>query len=100
MNTVKKLSGAAIATAAASLLLAGCSTMDSSPNVSETKMTKSATPSANEAKVHCGGVNACKGQSACNTANNACQGQNSCKGQGWIPLTKDECDVKGGEVLS
>lgn len=34
-----------------------------------------------DAKIHCSGVNACKGQSACKTANNACKGQNSCKGR-------------------
>jgi hypothetical protein len=33
---------------------------------------------------HCMGANACKGQSACKTANNACQGQNACKGHGYI----------------
>ena len=90
MNVVKKLSGATIATAAASLLFVGCSTMDSTPS----------TPSANEATVvHCGGVNACNGKSACSTAHNACKGQNSCKGKGWLPLTQDECEAKGGEVL-
>jgi len=36
-------------------------------------------------------VNACKGQSACKTANNGCKGQNSCKGQGFLELTKKEC---------
>ena len=32
--------------------------------------------------VKCGGVNACKGQSACKGATNSCKGQNACKGQG------------------
>jgi hypothetical protein len=49
------------------------------------------TAGATEAKVHCEGVNACKGQSACKTANNACKGQNSCKGQGFVELTQKEC---------
>jgi hypothetical protein len=49
--------------------------------------------SAAEAKVKCEGVNACKGQSACGTANNACQGQNKCKGEGYLMLTKAECDA-------
>lgn len=44
-----------------------------------------------EAKIHCTGVNACKGQSACKSANNACKGQNSCKGQGFLEMTKEEC---------
>jgi len=48
---------------------------------------------ADEAKVKCEGVNACKGKSSCATAKNACSGQNSCKGQGYLSLTKAECDA-------
>ena len=44
-----------------------------------------------EDKIHCSGVNACKGQSACKSANNACKGQNSCKGQGFLEMTQKEC---------
>jgi hypothetical protein len=44
-----------------------------------------------EAKIHCDGVNACKGQSACKSANNACKGQNSCKGKGFLEMTAKEC---------
>ena len=44
-----------------------------------------------EAKTQCAGVNACKGQSACKSANNACKGQNSCKGQGFLEMSKKEC---------
>jgi hypothetical protein len=51
------------------------------------------TAGAEEAKVQCTGVNSCKGQSACKTANNACKGMNSCKGQGFLELTKKECDA-------
>ena len=47
--------------------------------------------SAEEAKVHCMGVNGCKGQSACKTASNACKGQNSCKGTGFVEMTDKEC---------
>lgn len=72
-----KISGAAVATAAA-LLFASVSTPVSA---------------ADEAKVKCEGVNGCKGQSACATATNACQGQNSCKGHGYLMLTKAECDA-------
>jgi hypothetical protein len=49
------------------------------------------TAQAEEAKVVCDGVNACKGQSACKTAHNECKGQNGCKGQGFLELTKKEC---------
>ena len=44
----------------------------------------------------CMGANACKGQSACATANNACQGMNACKGQGFVMMSKDECEAAGG----
>jgi hypothetical protein len=50
-------------------------------------------------KIRCGGINSCKGQSACNTAKNSCKGQNACKGQGWVPATDKECKDKGGTVL-
>jgi len=46
---------------------------------------------AKEAKIHCLGVNACKGKSACKSANNACKGQNSCKGKGFLEMTAKEC---------
>jgi hypothetical protein len=51
------------------------------------------------AEVHCAGINSCKGQSACKTANSACKGQNSCKGQGWLPAKSAKaCEAKGGTV--
>lgn len=46
---------------------------------------------ASDAKIHCTGVNACKGQSACKSASNACKGQNSCKGKGFLEMTAKEC---------
>lgn len=49
------------------------------------------TAQAEEAKVVCEGVNACKGQSACKTAQSECKGLNGCKGQGFLELTKKEC---------
>jgi hypothetical protein len=52
------------------------------------------------AKVHCGGINSCKGQSGCKTAKNACAGQNGCKGEGYTELTAEECQAKGGKVLA
>ena len=48
-------------------------------------------PKAAAATIHCTGVNACKGQSACKSANNACKGQNSCKGKGFLEMTQKEC---------
>jgi hypothetical protein len=55
---------------------------------------------ADEAKVQCGGVTGCKGQSDCKTATNACKGQNSCMGQGFKELTKSDCEKKSGKILN
>ena len=46
-----------------------------------------------DGKIHCAGVNSCKGQSACKSANNACKGQNSCKGKGFLEMSKADCDA-------
>ncbi len=78
MITAKKLTGLALATAAAGLFATAVISTASA---------------AEEAKVHCEGVNSCKGQSACQSAHNSCKGQNSCKGKGWLYLTKAECDA-------
>lgn len=60
-----------------------------------------ATSSAGEtAKVHCQGVNSCKGKGACNSASNSCAGKNSCKGKGWVELSEKECKAKGGTVVA
>lgn len=78
MMTAKKLTGLAMATAAAGLFATAAMS----------------TASAAEAgKVHCDSVNSCKGQTACQTASNACKGQNSCKGKGWLYMSKAECDA-------
>ena len=74
----KKLTGLALATAAATLFVSA----GMAPAFAK-----------EEAKVHCDGVNACKGHSACQTATNACKGQNSCKGKGWLLLSKSGCDA-------
>jgi hypothetical protein len=77
MLMTKSASGAAIATAAA--LLFGVASI---------------TPaSADEAKIHCDGVNSCKGQSSCKSTSNSCKGQNSCKGKGFVEMTQKQCDA-------
>lgn len=53
-----------------------------------------------EAKVHCYGVNTCKGTSACKTAHNECKGQNGCKGQGFKELTAKQCTAAGGTLTA
>jgi len=50
-----------------------------------------------EAKIHCEGVNSCKGKSDCATAENECKGLNSCKGKGYLSLTQAECDAAKSE---
>ncbi len=51
-------------------------------------------------QVHCQGVNTCKGQSMCRTANNTCKGLNSCKGQGWVMMSAEACQKAGGTIVS
>ena len=58
------------------------------------------TAQADEAKVKCEGVNACKGQSSCKSAKNSCKGMNSCKGQGFLDLTKAQCDAAKAKAKS
>jgi len=94
MKTASKLTGLSLATAAATLLLAGCS--DSTNNASNTV---EKAPEAKVASVKCSGINSCKGTGACGSATNACAGQNSCKGKGWIKASKADCETKGGTVI-
>jgi hypothetical protein len=48
---------------------------------------------AAEATIKCTGVNACKGQSACKSLKNSCKRMNSYKGQGFLEMTKAQCDA-------
>ena len=87
MTSKSKLSGLALATAAAALFSTGA-------------VISSGVAQAEEGKVHCGGLNSCKGESACATASSSCKGQNACKGQGWLPkASAEECEAAGGTVL-
>jgi hypothetical protein len=78
MTHGKKLSSLALATAAAVMF-------------STAPLT--AANAADEAKVKCEGVNACKGTGACQTAANGCAGKNACKGASFLMLSKAECDA-------
>ena len=82
MNNVKKITGLAIAAAAAAMFVAAPAAM----------------AAKHEGNVHCTGVNACKGKSDCKTASNACKGMNACKGQGMNPMSEKDCKAKGGKV--
>ena len=84
MNATSKMTGAALAAAAAALFA--------------TASTGTAV-AADEATVKCAGVNSCKGSGACKTAKNDCAGKNGCKGQGWVKATEKECTAKGGSVV-
>jgi hypothetical protein len=93
MNTMQKMTGALLASAAAGLILAGC-TGNGAKSVS-------ADTGAKAKKVgmfQCHGANACKGTSSCKTATSQCKGLNSCKGKGWIPHSKSNCVSAGGVV--
>jgi hypothetical protein len=72
------------------------------PASGDTAAPAAGTPAQPEkvAKVHCGGINECKGKSGCATAKNACAGQNGCKGQGYTELSAEECQAKGGKILA
>jgi len=76
-------SGAAIAAAAATLILSGAAAV-------------APASAASDGKVHCFGVNSCKGQGGCKTSMNDCKGMNSCKGHGWVEKTAAECEAAGG----
>ncbi len=77
-------SGAALAVAAVSLALVGAAT---------------AQTSATTAKVHCLGINSCKGKSDCHSPKNACKGMNACKGKGWnFAESAKACEDAGGTV--
>lgn len=88
MNQVKKLSGVALVSAAATLLLAGVSATSVSADTMKA------------AEIKCSGINSCKGTGACASATNACAGQNSCKGHGWVKATAEECKAKGGTEVT
>ncbi|MEJ7599927.1 MAG: hypothetical protein WKG01_18620 [Kofleriaceae bacterium] len=110
--------GTMIALAAASLFTTACKKSEPSSNKpptteanpSDTKPAASGTtptsdkPAATDekmAKVHCQGVNDCKGKGACKSTANACAGQNGCKGKGFVDIaSEDECKTKGGTVTA
>jgi len=83
-----KTTGSLVAAAAAGLIMTGCASMGGGDG----KMAKAD-------GVHCYGINSCKGNTSCKSANNDCKGQNSCKGKGWLKTSsKTECSEKGGTV--
>ncbi len=79
---VMKLTGIALATAAAGLFATAAIP---------------AFAAKHEGNVMCQGVNACKGKADCATATNACKGQNACKGKGVMQMSVKDCKAKGGK---
>ena len=79
---VNKTTGAALALAAAGLF-AGA---------------PMAAHAGDDSKVHCYGVNKCKGHNDCKTADNACKGHAACKGHGFVSMSEHACDAVGGKV--
>jgi len=77
MNRNRRLMGAALATAAATLFVAGV------PGI--------AADDSATVKVKCYGANACKGQAECKTSMNSCKGHNSCKGKGFVMMDEKSC---------
>jgi hypothetical protein len=72
--------GMSMASAAASLLLGGAVVARAADKAG--------------GQVHCSGVNACKGQGACASA------QNACKGKGFVNMSGgDECTKAGGKII-
>ena len=53
---------------------------------------------AEEAMVHCYGINGCKGQNDCKTAENACKGQAVCKGHGFKAMPAAQCLKSNGVI--
>jgi hypothetical protein len=52
-------------------------------------------------KVHCFGINSCKGKSECAVeGKSGCSGKNACKGQGWVTVASaKKCTAKKGTVV-
>src|SRR5258708_10379368 len=63
------------------------------------KVVAARAPEAKEGDIGCGGINSCKGTTACTTAYNACTGQNYCKGRCYPNAPAKECQARGGVPL-
>ena len=88
MSSTSRLTGVAIAAAAATLFVAGCANMGAGAQTAD----------SGAVKVKCYGANACKGQAECKTGMNDCKGHNACKGQGFMSLTEKACVERLGRT--
>ncbi len=92
MITTPTTKGFQLATAAAALAFSAFAIAATAPAGSSGKAVAAGD------KVHCYGINSCKGTADCKTANNACKGQGSCKGQGFKGIAAAECLKEGGTI--
>ncbi|MFI5348935.1 MAG: hypothetical protein ACHQ2Z_05280 [Elusimicrobiota bacterium] len=75
---------------------------DAAPKGGDQPMPVKKAPSKKAAgKVHCFGINSCKGKSECAVeGKSGCTGKNECKGQGWISVSSaKKCTAKKGTVV-
>lgn len=80
---------AVLASAVASMFLAGAAQAKGKAN----KKTSSV--------VKCAGINECKGHGSCSGADNSCKSQNECKGKGWQETKSAKaCTDQGGSVVA
>lgn len=50
-------------------------------------------------KVHCYGLNKCKGTGDCGGKGHTCAGMNACQGEGFIDLSEGDClRIQGGRL--
>ena len=80
---LSKKSGASIAMIVAALVIGGATLIGAA--------------NAETVKGRCFGVNGCKGQGACKSAQNDCKGHNGCKGKGWLSMIEEDCTNQGGQ---
>jgi hypothetical protein len=85
MMKTKRLTGAAIAAAAAGLFAMG----HAAPVLAD-----------DAGKIQCEGVNSCKGKGDCKGTKNSCEGKNSCKGQGFKEMSKADCEKAKAAIAS
>lgn len=56
-------------------------------------------PERAEAVVDCMGVNACRGQSDGKLPSHGCSFANACRGEGFLRMSRAECEQRGGKTL-
>jgi uncharacterized membrane protein len=80
------------------LLAASLATAVAAPMLADSHMAK---PDKAGEKVHCYGVNKCKGMGDCGGQGNSCKGTNACSRQGFIEIDKDTClRLDGGSLTA